>query len=143
MTESKYGKYVITDMKKEFAPEVAARYAKWATRILWLDEEIVEGAYQMNCSWYRKMPEKQMEASHTHDADEIIGFFGSDPENANDLNGEIEFWIEDEKFNLTKSTLIFVPAGVKHCPLIIRKINKPIFHFTTVKTGLYKPIGTK
>jgi hypothetical protein len=24
----------------------------------------------------------------------------------------------------------FIPAGTKHCPLKIRKVNRPIFHFT-------------
>jgi hypothetical protein len=33
--------------------------------------------------------------------------------------------------------MIFVPAGMKHCPLIIRRVDRPIFHFTTVTGGRY------
>lgn len=32
MVESKYGKYIITDLKAPFSPDFNAQYAKWATR---------------------------------------------------------------------------------------------------------------
>ena len=78
-----------------------------------------------------------MTTGHTHDCPEIIGFFSNDPDNPNELGGEIEFWFEDEKHIITKSCLIFVPAGLKHCPLIIRKADRPIFHFSTLTEGEY------
>ena len=33
--------------------------------------------------------------------------------------------------------MIFVPAGMKHCPLILRRIDRPVFHFTTVTGHKY------
>jgi hypothetical protein len=75
--------------------------------------------------------------SPQHDTDEIIGFFGSDPENPHDLNGEVEIWLEDEKHVIDRTTMIFVPAGMVHCPLVINRVDKPIFHFTTVSGGQY------
>ncbi|MBN2243920.1 MAG: hypothetical protein JW793_14635 [Acidobacteria bacterium] len=53
------------------------------------------------------------------------------------LGGEIEMWIEDEKQVLTRSALLFVPAGMKHCPLILKRVDRPIFHFTVVPGGRY------
>jgi hypothetical protein len=146
MTESKYGKHIVTELKTQrFDPEFAARYAQWATRILWMDDKVVEGAFQMNCSWYLRPPSTQMPEgnAHTHDSDEIIGFFGSNPQDPYELGGEIEFWLEDEKHVLTRSCLIFVPKGMKHCPLIIRRVDRPIFHFSTVTSGQYKFIKEK
>jgi hypothetical protein len=32
---------------------------------------------------------------------------------------------------LTKSCIVFVPEGIKHCTLIIRMVDRPIFGFTT------------
>jgi hypothetical protein len=32
---------------------------------------------------------------------------------------------------LTKSCIAFVPEGIKHCTLIIRMVDRPIFGFTT------------
>jgi hypothetical protein len=146
MEESKYGKQIVTELKTtRFDPEFAARYAQWATRILWMDEKVVEGAFQMNCSWYLRPPTTPMPEgnSHTHDSDEIIGFFGSNPQDPYDLGGEIEFWLEDEKHILTRSCLIFVPKGMKHCPLILKRGDRPIFHFSTVTSGQYRFIKEK
>jgi hypothetical protein len=138
MAKSKYGKYIVTELKTpEFGPEFVTRYKAFATRILWMDENVVPGAFQMNCSWYLRTPAKQMSEGHKHDVDEIIGFFGSDPDNPYDLGGEIEFWLEDEKHIINKTAMIFVPAGMKHCPLIIRRVDRPIFHFSTVTGGKY------
>jgi hypothetical protein len=140
MAESKYAKYIVTELKTpEFTKEFIERYKEFATRILWMDSNVVDGAFQMNCSWYLR-PTTHAAKAHTHDTDEIIGFFGSNSEAPYDLGAEIEFWIEDEKFMLTRTCMIFVPAGMKHCPLIIKRVDRPVFHFTTVPTGTYKVI---
>src|SRR4030042_559420 len=116
MAELKYQKYIVTDLKiPEHVQEEAAEYAKRATRVLWLDDNVVEGAFHVNCSWY--LTEKPTTLAHTHDFDEVIAFFGGDPQNPRELGGEVEFWLEDEQYLLTKSCLIFVPSGMRHCPL--------------------------
>lgn len=138
MSESKYGKYVVTDLiVPEEKKKIAADYSKYAKRILWMDENVVEGAFHMNTAWYLKAATTLEDKPHVHDADEIIGFFGNDPENPHDLGGELEMWLEDEKHIITKSALLFVPAGMKHCPLILKRVDRPIFHFTTVPGGRY------
>jgi quercetin dioxygenase-like cupin family protein len=138
MSESKYGKLIVTDLiVPEEKKKIAADYSKYATRILWMDENVVEGAFHMNTAWYLKAAETLEDKPHVHDADEIIGFFGGDPENPYHLGGEIEMWLEDEKHAITKSALLFVPAGMKHCPLILKRVDRPIFHFTVVPGGQY------
>jgi len=138
MSKSKYGKYVITDLiVPEEKKKIEADYSKYARRILWMDENVVEGAFHMNTAWYLKEATTLEDKPHVHDADEIIGFFGNDPANPHDLGGEIEIWLEDEKQVITKSALLFVPAGMRHCPLILKRVDRPIFHFTTVPGGRY------
>ena len=146
MPKLKYQKYIVTELK--LPEEIQKRSAEWidsAPRILWLDNKVVEGAFQMTCIWYLKPEPTKAFPAHTHDFDEIIGFFGSDPQNPHDLGGEIEFWLEDEKYMLTKSCLIFAPKGMKHCPLVLKRVDRPIFHFTTVTGGQYtkKVVPTK
>jgi hypothetical protein len=141
MATSKHAKYIITELDKRHAnPEDAAKFAKIGKLILWLDGEVVPGAFQMNCSWFLHA-NPTGPAAHYHDVPEIIGFFSCDPEKPYDLGAEIEFWLEDEKFMLTKSCMIYVPANMKHCPLILRKVNRPIFHFTTVHAVKYEVKG--
>jgi hypothetical protein len=138
MPNSKYGKYIVTELKvPEEKKKIDAAYSAYATRILWMDENVVPGAFHMNTSWYLKTANTLEEKPHIHDVDEIIGFFGNDPKNPYDLGGEIEIWLEDEKHIITRSCMIFVPAGMKHCPLRLLRVDRPIFHFTTVPGGLY------
>ena len=138
MARTKYGKYIVTELK--IPPEkqkIAAEYSKYATRILWMDENVVDGAFHMNTAWYLKSATTVESTSHVHDTDEIIGFFGNNPKDPYDLGGEIEIWLEDEKHIITRTAMLFVPAGMKHCPLILRRVDRPIFHFTTVTGGRY------
>lgn len=143
MDNTKYGKHIVTNLQaSNFSPEQIESYATWATRILWMDKSVVPGAFQMNCSWYREPnPGDSGEAfTHTHDSDEIIGFFGDNWQKPYDLGAEIEFWLEDEMHMITSSAMIFVPKGMKHCPLILRKVDRPIFHFSVLTGGEYKYI---
>jgi hypothetical protein len=38
---------------------------------------------------------------------------------------------------ITKSCVLFVPKGVAHGPLRIRRVDRPFFHFATGDTRLY------
>jgi hypothetical protein len=135
VSELKYQKYILTDLKlPEEQQKRADIYAKRATRILWLEDFVIKGAPSIICSWYWKATETEGTPAHTHDFDEVIGFIGSDPDNPRDLCGEVELWLEDEKYMLTKSCLIFVPKGLRHCPLRVVRVDRPIL-FLAVGTG--------
>jgi hypothetical protein len=106
-------------------------------RVGFLDDKVLKGAIFTDCIWvYREMPDAEVQA-HIHDFDEVIGFFGTDKEDSSDLCGEIEFWLDNEKYTITKSCLIFIPRGLKHCPLFIKKVDKPIFWLTAGNTSEY------
>jgi hypothetical protein len=137
MAESKYGKYIVTELKAPFNSKDDKKYAEFATRILWMDKKVVPGAFQMNCSWYREPNSEHLGYAHKHDVPEIIGFFGSDSKNPHNLNAELEVWLEDEKFIITKSCMIFIPAGMMHCPIILKRVDKPMFHFSVLTSGTY------
>jgi hypothetical protein len=136
--EADLGKYIVTELKAPaFRPEFVEAYKKFAVRVLWMDKNVLPGAFQMNVSWYCK-PQNHAPVPHKHDFDEIIGFFGGDAADPYNLNAEVEMWLEDQKFLLTKSTMLFAPAGMYHCPLIIRRADRPIFHFSVVRGGTYE-----
>ncbi|MBN1191011.1 MAG: hypothetical protein JXA46_14745 [Dehalococcoidales bacterium] len=141
MAEGKYGQYILTELIMNEKPDVAARYSEFATRILWMDEKNTPGSFQINCSWYFRPPKTQMGDSHHHDVPEIIGLIGSDYTNPHNMNTEVEFWMEDEKFTINRSCMIFIPPGIKHCPLILKRIDKPVFHFSVVTSPLYSRSG--
>jgi mannose-6-phosphate isomerase-like protein (cupin superfamily) len=137
MPDTKYGNLIVTELKAP-ANIMAAlpQYARLGKRILWIDTNVVKGSFQMNCSWYLH-PSDRSPAPHAHDVDEIIGFFGNNPDDPWNLGAEIEFWMEDQQFIINKSALFFVPAGVKHCPLLIRRVDRPVIHFSVVTSSEY------
>ncbi|MCK4368161.1 MAG: hypothetical protein KAV68_00605 [Dehalococcoidales bacterium] len=142
MAETKYGKYIITKPKAdlklpEFRRGAVEAPAETRTPLIYLDDEVIKGAFYVECVWFWKGSDKSDVEAHTHDFDEVIAFFGTNPDDPQDLCGEVELWLEDEKQILTKSCLVFVPKGMKHCPLIIRRVDRPIFHFTAGPAGTY------
>lgn len=138
-TKERWSHLIVTELKKEpeMSPEFRELYNRFARRILWIDDDVVPGSFQMNTSWYNCVPEKDpIFPEHEHDSAEIIGFFGSDPEHANDLNGEVEIIIDGEAHRITRSCLIFMPPRLPHAIRILR-VDVPIFHFSVVTEGQY------
>ncbi len=45
----------------------------------------------------------------------------------------------DEQYIITKSFLAFIPKGLAHCPLTVRDVKRPIFHFD-IQTTKGKPV---
>ena len=88
-----------------------------------------------------KATEKEATPSHVHDYDEILGFIGSDPEHPHDLGGEVEYWMEDEKYILNKSCLIWIPKGLRHCPLSITRVDRPILFLAISMSKKYAKEG--
>lgn len=142
MAESKYGRYIITDTKPDlklpaYRSASVAAPAELQTRLIYLDDDVIKGAFYTECVWFWQGYDQIRVEAHTHDFDEVITFFGTNPEDPHDLCGEVELWLGDEKHILTKSCVVFVPKGLKHCPLVIRRVDRPIFHFTAGATNIY------
>ncbi len=110
-------------------------------RLLWLDDEVVKGGTYMDFVWYTQ-PAEFGPGQHVHDFDEIIGFLGTDVRNTRDLGGQMELWLEEEKYLIDYTCLVFVPKGLKHCPMIARKVERPFIHFTAGNQSTYQKSST-
>jgi hypothetical protein len=142
VTERKHEKYIFTKAKSDLTLAEFRRQNPFTvegamTHVVYLDGDILKGAFYTECVWFWKGSDKPLVDAHTHDFDEVITFFGSNPDDPDDLCGQVEIWLEDEQYLLTKSSLIFVPKGMKHCPLFIRRVDRPIFHFTAGPAAEY------
>lgn len=146
MTESKYGKYIVTQylsdeekIARGRTPDKREPGVPFANGLLWLDEKIVKGAFYMELVMLEPGSKSTGEwvKPHTHEMDEILGFVSTSVDHPHELRGEVELWLDDEKHILTKSCLVFVPRGLKHCPLVIEKVTSPIVHFSVLTGGQY------
>ncbi len=140
----KYRHLIVDELLYEppMDPEYRKIYEKFSHRQLWIDGNLVPGAFQMNTAWYTEAPAKDpIFAEHEHESEEIIGFFSGDP-NTRELDGELEVIIEGEHHKITKSTMIFVPSGLKHAIRVL-KVTRPIFHFSVVTSQTYNNASYK
>jgi hypothetical protein len=65
--------------------------------------------------------------AHSHPADEILMFLGTDPDNIDNLGAEIEIDLgkEHERHLFNKSSAVIFPAGFLHAPIVTRWVDKP------------------
>lgn len=65
---------------------------------------------------------------HTHNFQEFIAWYGTNPDDPTDFDAEIELYLgeEQEKHVFTKPTFVSFPPGLVHCPLEIKRVGKPI-----------------
>ncbi|MEJ2110332.1 MAG: hypothetical protein P8Z37_10545 [Acidobacteriota bacterium] len=89
------------------------------------------------------LPEGCAVGGHAHDFDQLFLFLSADPHDTLNLGGEVEFWLGEgkaaEKFNITKSTGEYVPAGVVHNPHYFRKVDRPFVMAVISLTSNYAP----
>src|SRR3989304_7169715 len=122
MAETRTGKYIVTDMKlPEYKQKSDAAYPGKANHIAWLDNEVIQGAFYLECLWFFKGSDINRVEAHTHDFDEVIGFFGTNSDDQRDLGGEIELWLDGEKHILKNSFIAFFPKGMITFPLKIQR----------------------
>ena len=110
-------------------------------RILHVDADTVPGAeFYTEAKWIvsGSTNEIRQVESHTHPFGELIGFFGFKYDDIQDLGAEIEFTVDNKTHKINKSFTAFVPAGIRHGPLIIRKVVRPVFHFTAAPCMIYE-----
>jgi len=132
-------KYFVTDLTQKVvnAPWTPRFEKDEAARLISLDSDVRKGAFYMETAWFLpgEWPLTKGDVgtvkAHSHDFDEAVAYVGTDPADPYNLNGEVEFWIDGKPNNIDRSFIAFIPAGIEHGPLLIKRIEKPIFHFTS------------
>ena len=85
------------------------------------------------------------EPTHKHRFTEFFFFFGSNPDDMNEFEAEVEFSIgeEGEKHVITEPTIVVMPPGVYHCPLNYAKVDKPFYCLEAFMTPEYSGTNLK
>jgi len=152
MSETKYGHLVKPlsvggmDMEMQMAQEGIAMgaFAKGpgnADQLVWLNgRDHLEGM-QLNFTWgfYSGLGDWHTGLDpHIHPYPECLVFVGLDPTDINYLGAELEIALgeELEVYTFDKPTVVVVPAGFPHCPLITKKVTSPKgFGFYLISLG--------
>lgn len=146
MSEMKYAHRIISDAlplppelkRNGDADPEKVKSGIESTHVMSVDAERLEDFFYVDCHWlWKGSSDTPVEQPHTHDFDEVIGFIGSNRDDPQDLGGEITIWLDDDRHVLTRSCLIYVPAGTRHCPVRFDRIDTPVFFVTISPTGKY------
>lgn len=133
MAETKYGKYVVS--KPKIVAQLAhhskeAAYPWKNPAEVYLDGETVPGCpvwFDINWIYDTHLPSVPgWVKPHKHDQNEILLFVATNQEG--DLGGEIEISIgkgkDREKHAFSHTTAVFIPAGITHCPIVYKSVDK-------------------
>jgi hypothetical protein len=76
---------------------------------------------------------------HKHDFDEYLFFIGGNIMNMEEFDAEIEIAIgeEWERYIIDSTSVIFLPQGLQHCPIYIKRVGKPFLFGHIMLSGKY------
>jgi len=129
MAETKYGKYIIREPlgKSMFehitAPQLAISGARHC-----------DGA-NFSMGWsYITSPFVMVDEAHTHEFDQLLCFIGEDPKDVMAFDAEVELSLgeDSEKQIINTTSVVYIPKGLKHCPLNITRVSKPFMFMDMV-----------
>src|SRR3989304_3862565 len=130
MKKANYEKYLVKKPAYEVTPafEVVGRRPAMTL----MSNNLVPGSNMyVEAGWVSGMPEPNPHIhEHTHDYDEIVIHLGIDPDNPEDLGGEIDFYMDGQPLKINKTSAIFVPKGIKHGPLVWKGVARPHLEMT-------------
>jgi hypothetical protein len=138
MPESKYARLITHNFvpgpsaAASFPPGYFEKYPEDPSEMIqmnWIEGDMIPGSLWFSAVMVLKpTPEGQVcHIAHTHDWDEVMSFYGADPDDPEGLGGEFDFTVGDEKFTFTTAVSIFLPSGTPHGPVIYKKVTRPIF----------------
>ncbi len=125
-----YDKYFVREpfVKGHFAPKIAFFSSRYGLDI------------NFGLFWnYISAPYEMPGEPHSHPFEEIWCFIGGDQSNIKDFGAEVELYLgeEGEKHIVTSTTILEIPRGLVHMPLIFKKVDRPILFVNIPLTPEY------
>jgi hypothetical protein len=122
---------------KAVQPKMPVKRTLKAANILHMEDDMVKDSFYVNSNWFYEGYGQAPNDVHEHEWPELIAMIGCDPEHPHDLGGVFTVDMDGETHYITKSTLVCIPAHVKHCPWKFLDIRKPTLTITASPSGLY------
>lgn len=123
-------KYVVDTPAYEVIPKDQVRNRIPAMTLM--SSNLVPGTRMyVETGWVLGMPDPNPHIEeHAHDYDEIVLHIGTDPDNPEDLGGEIEIGLDGQPVVINRTSAIYIPKGMKHGPLVWKEFHHPHLELT-------------
>ncbi len=137
MADSKYEKYILRNAagvpvlkQRSHTPSVGAR------------EDLWPGITGMGCNFgINSITEPYLlpDPPHKHDFDEYLFFIGGNPLNMGEFDAEIDVALgeEWEVHTINSTSVIYIPKGLQHCPINVKRVGKPFLFGHIMMAGKY------
>jgi mannose-6-phosphate isomerase-like protein (cupin superfamily) len=138
MADTKYGQYVLTDTIRDSSPVRPMATVPY----MFVGENqspLLKGVpcnVAINCV---SEPYVMGDPPHKHDFDEFWYFLAGDPRNMRDLGGVVEVALGDEweKHTITTTSAVYLPAGLTHSPIHVKKVDQPFYFMVILLAPTY------
>ena len=134
MVETKYGKYILREpLHKGTFPIL---HACGEGNCVGADFPGFPAGITMMCV---NEPTTMNPKPHAHNFDQYLCFIGSNPKNFFEFDAEIEITLgeEAEVHKIDTNSILYIPKGLLHCPLVFKKVNKPVILLDIVIAPVY------
>jgi hypothetical protein len=130
----KYGRYIYKRLiKKSPHPEITAPMVS-------LKPRKETGGTDVSFEWcYITQPVDMERKPAVEDLERFLVFAGGDPLNLDDFKAEIEIALGEngETFKFNEPRVVYIPGGLVHYPLTIRKVDRPLMMLNITSTQKY------
>jgi hypothetical protein len=124
--ELKYRKCFTSELRPE---ELEIGYGALKNMFLvFCDDDIIEGSHFFSAMFMGESATKIAgHGPHKHRDPEVVVALGTDPDHPRELGAEFELFMgpEMEKHVVNKPALVYIPAGLSHCPFRVTKVTRP------------------
>lgn len=144
MSKSKYGKCSFSDPKFEklaFYLEGVGKVTGRTSSHIYLDDALVKGCNShVSIIGINEVPNPNPSLEyHSHPADEIPLYIGTNPDDLKDLGGDVEMLVGDEREShvFDTTTVVFIPKNVNHVP-VYKRVDRPMLMVAILFSGKYQ-----
>jgi hypothetical protein len=131
MSANKYEKYVLRSVVQEMPSmgKLVSSFVAGSREFM----AGIEGARPNFALYYILRTGMFPETPHSHHNDEYLMFLSTDPHDMKNLGAvvEVAYGEEWKKIEFSTSALVFFPKDLQHCPIHVKKMDRPFLfgHF--------------
>jgi hypothetical protein len=137
MVQNQYEKYILRNAasvpvlkSRSHTPSVSGRQERWP------------GITGMGCNFaINSVTEPYLlpDPPHKHEFDEYLLFIGGNPLNMGEFEAEIDVALGEnwELYTIDSTAIIYIPRGLQHCPIHVKKVGRPFLFGHILLNGQY------
>lgn len=96
-------------------------------------------AVHLHYAWITEVPgPNPYVLEHDHPYDEMLFFMGGDSEDPADLGAVVDLDLDGETYTIDTTSSVWIPAGLKHCPITYQRVDRPHGFIALSLDGRYR-----